>query len=1077
MTRSAFSSVYTPVSGSATALTFSSTDDGTTMIPLPFDFNYLGTTFVNTSNYLAVCTNGWASFSTSSIAPSTTQVNTNLYAVSSPLNTLAPWWDDLNVGVVGTNPAGGASWEVTGSAPNRVMTVQWVASSFYTTTGGQPRQINFQVKLYETTNVIEFWYGAATGAVTNTSESASIGLSDATGGNGHYLDGVTGSCYTGNADMQSDRFPTYNLRFTPGAPTPLAAGTYNVGVGQTYINLNEAAADVNQRGVSGPVVFNLVDAQYDATAANGGNFFPILIGPISGTSAVNTVTFTKSSTAAVIRYGGASGTSGSIVNQASTTALASNVDPIIGLVGADYVTLNNLDIRGNVGNQLADHGLGVYNSSATDGAQHNTFTNISVTMNRANTGSVGIRQSSVTTATASTGANSNNIYKGLTIKNCFVGITLSGTSGFPDDACEIGTNACGTFNVIGDPLTANDIGNNGGSVWGIKTTNESNVKIYNNVVVNVTGTNANPVDAIFVDNAGVSATVSAGTCMVYNNNITAITSTSTGTSVVRGIRCNLNANAGSVSEIYNNTVSGLNSASTFTSSRRVIGISVQDAGGGAGATHNVDFNSVRIAPAVANCNNTCFEIGTASGPVMNVRNNIFANFTGAQATVKHYCWVSTSATSNGNAGSVSNYNDLYVNNTTNGFTALGNTTDYATLANWQAITSTPDLNSIAVDPQFSSAIDLHTSAAALDNAGNNTGIPWVTVDIDCQARPQPAATNFDIGADEITGCSGMPSAGTAGGNPASVCGSGTFTIQTAGASTGIGITYQWQESATPGGPYTNCTTGSGINTSTYTTASISSTMYYVCLVTCSNSGLSATTNEVVATVNASPTVTITPNPLTICAGGAGASLTASGANTYTWAPSTGLSATTGSTVTANPASSITYTITGTAANGCTSASTVPVTVNEVPSLTSPTATPATVCSGANSQLLANGGLTNAYTISNITYAPVSTPGSGVTTLANNGTAVTALNAGTLDDGDWVNQVIPFNFTYFGTIYTSFALSTNGFICLGSGAPNTYTSYNNAMPSVAMGRPAIGPVYADLDFRTAGTINYFTSGSA
>src|SRR5258706_8017823 len=45
-------------------------------------------------------------------------------------------------------------------------------------------------------------------------------------------------------------------------------------------------------------------------------------------------------------------------------------------------------------------------------------------------------------------------------------------------------------------------------------------------------------------------------------------------------------------------------------------------------------------------------------------------------------------------------------------------------------------------------------------------------------------------------------------------------------------------------------------------------------------------------------------------------LTASGANTYTWSPSTALSATTGSSVSANPSSTTTYTVVGDL-NGCT----------------------------------------------------------------------------------------------------------------------------------------------------------------
>ena len=59
-------------------------------------------------------------------------------------------------------------------------------------------------------------------------------------------------------------------------------------------------------------------------------------------------------------------------------------------------------------------------------------------------------------------------------------------------------------------------------------------------------------------------------------------------------------------------------------------------------------------------------------------------------------------------------------------------------------------------------------------------------------------------------------------------------------------------------------------------------------------------------------------------------LTASGAATYTWSPTTGLSPTTGATVTASPTATNSYTVTGSTV-GCPDASAVAtVTVNPLP---------------------------------------------------------------------------------------------------------------------------------------------------
>lgn len=85
------------------------------------------------------------------------------------------------------------------------------------------------------------------------------------------------------------------------------------------------------------------------------------------------------------------------------------------------------------------------------------------------------------------------------------------------------------------------------------------------------------------------------------------------------------------------------------------------------------------------------------------------------------------------------------------------------------------------------------------------------------------------------------------------------------------------------------------------------------------------------------TLPVTVNPLpvvsapdeTICAGD-NINITATGANTYTWSPGTGLNTTVGATVNASPAATTIYTVTGTDANGCISDDQVTVTVNPLP---------------------------------------------------------------------------------------------------------------------------------------------------
>ncbi|TBX65986.1 hypothetical protein EZL74_11475 [Flavobacterium silvisoli] len=86
------------------------------------------------------------------------------------------------------------------------------------------------------------------------------------------------------------------------------------------------------------------------------------------------------------------------------------------------------------------------------------------------------------------------------------------------------------------------------------------------------------------------------------------------------------------------------------------------------------------------------------------------------------------------------------------------------------------------------------------------------------------------------------------------------------------------------------------------------------------------TSSVTVTPNALPTIS-TNGTSTICAGGAGASLTATGGVSYSWTPTTGLSAANVANPTATPSTTTIYTVTGTDANGCQNTATATVTVN------------------------------------------------------------------------------------------------------------------------------------------------------
>jgi uncharacterized repeat protein (TIGR01451 family) len=722
MTRSTFSGTFSPITVGTGAVTSAASGDEQFQdgVPIGFTFNYLGSNYTS----LAVSTNGWVRLATTVSAGN---ANSDLYLTTGAL-TIAPWWDDL--------VSNSILYQTQGTAPDRVFIVQWNTLSYFT---GATQGIQFQVRMYESSNMIEFYYGNLIAGTANSSESASIGIAGNIGGAGNYLDATTGSALVGNYFLSAaNKWPARALRFTPGVPTALAGGTYTVGLAGDFSSLSGALAQLNHRGIAGPVVLSLIDADYGEVPANGDNTFPLVIAPIAGASAANTLTIQAASGNARLLYDGQA--SGGIANAASLAAASVSSEPILALVGARYVTLRHVDmISATTG--VVDRGLAVFNQSATSGAQFNVFQDIGVQLNRGNASSIAIEQRVITPSAAS-GANSNNQYLDLSIRNTYAGINVVGNGTFPDLNTLIGTSSPTTFNSIGAPI-ALDLGNGATASYGISIANNSSFNVFNNEIRNVS------VNAVATAD-GIVMTGVQGLSSVYRNKIHHIQNTSTSaTSNVTGIRGNVTSTGANNLRIYNNFLSAISSnyAGAPIATRQIKGIHVQTGGGGAATTSiEIDHNNVAIdASSSPNVASACFEIGSNTGPIINVRNNVFANFTAAQsAPASHYAWVSTSATSVGNTGSVSNFNDLFVANATQGFVGRGNTTDYASLANWQTAMVGQDANSVSGNPGFTNILDdLHVTATELNAAGSS--IPWVTMDIDNATRGLPP----DVGADEF----------------------------------------------------------------------------------------------------------------------------------------------------------------------------------------------------------------------------------------------------------------------------------------------------------------------------------------
>lgn len=222
----ALSSTYADITGTGTPITGIITDDGLSpSYPIGFSFNFCGTDYTN----FKMSSNGFLTFNTA-ITYATTY---NDFSSSLDVKPgLFPLWDDLSGSV------GSSQYQVTGTAPNRILTIEckdwrWNYSSSY------PATISFQIKLYETTNIIEYVYRqeASTGN-TASSSGATIGIMDGTTtptylviNNSTATPTASSTVFTTNITTRPATGQLY--RFAPPQPCATVAGLPTAGTAAT----------------------------------------------------------------------------------------------------------------------------------------------------------------------------------------------------------------------------------------------------------------------------------------------------------------------------------------------------------------------------------------------------------------------------------------------------------------------------------------------------------------------------------------------------------------------------------------------------------------------------------------------------------------------------------------------------------------------------------------------------------------------------------------------------------------------------------------------------------------------------
>ncbi len=203
-----FAGTYTPIVGSTlTTGLVGSYDDGYWPVnfgfSFPFNGNNYSTCFVGTNGYVA-------------LGAGTTNIgNTMNVNFAGRAGVLSPFNMDSEV-----DPANPVRWEVSGAAPNRVLTIQFNGVHYWTVVPPTPYTFTYQVKMYETSGMIEFVYGPCS---DNTARTVYVGVASTT------------ADYQRRIALQASN--TWATT-TPNTTTPTSFSNFNAtfgpSVGQTY---------------------------------------------------------------------------------------------------------------------------------------------------------------------------------------------------------------------------------------------------------------------------------------------------------------------------------------------------------------------------------------------------------------------------------------------------------------------------------------------------------------------------------------------------------------------------------------------------------------------------------------------------------------------------------------------------------------------------------------------------------------------------------------------------------------------------------------------------------------------------
>jgi subtilisin-like proprotein convertase family protein len=198
-------------------------DDAIATVTIPFTFNFNGTPY----NTCSVNTNGYLTFGT------TVSSTTGYIPIS------ATKGYDGALSAFGRNLISNSTtivYGTEGSAPNRVFVIQW--NNARRNDGGPLADVlNFQIRLYETSNISEVRYGTCSTTETANSSKGQVGLRGASNADFNNRKGANntawnalsvGTANNDNVNYKSGVIPASGLTFTwtpPSCTIPILAAT------------------------------------------------------------------------------------------------------------------------------------------------------------------------------------------------------------------------------------------------------------------------------------------------------------------------------------------------------------------------------------------------------------------------------------------------------------------------------------------------------------------------------------------------------------------------------------------------------------------------------------------------------------------------------------------------------------------------------------------------------------------------------------------------------------------------------------------------------------------------------------